>query len=74
MRFVRYGDKHNVFVNKKVLKGKNILTTKSFTKERMRKLKEAKEQYRFQPVWTTDGKILFKKNHSPSIKPNVYCE
>ena len=37
------GNRHNVFVNKKVLKGKNISTTESLTKERMRKLNVAKE-------------------------------
>ena len=37
------GNRHNVFVNKKVLKGKNISTTESLTKEKMRKLNVAKE-------------------------------
>ena len=30
----------------------------------MRKLKEAKEQHGFKPVWTTDGKIIFKEGDS----------
>ena len=46
------------------MKGKNISITESLTKERMRKLKEAKEQHGFKPVWTTDGKIIFKEGDS----------
>ena len=57
VKFVRYADRRNVFVDKKVLKGKNISITESLTQERMRKLKEAKEQHGFKRVWTTDAKI-----------------
>ena len=52
LKFVRYTDRRNVFVNKKVLKGKNIKITESLIKERMSKLKEAKEQYGFKQEWT----------------------
>lgn len=37
------GNRRNVFVNKKVIKGKNVSNTESLTKERMKILKEAKE-------------------------------
>ena len=44
----------------------------NLNKERMNKLKEAKEQYGFKQVWTIDGKILSKEDDSPSTKPKVY--
>ena len=43
LKFVRYTDRRNVFINKK-----------SLIKERMSKLKEAKEQYGFKQEWTID--------------------
>ena len=62
--FVLYDDRRNVFVNKKVIKGKNISITERLTKERMGKLKEARERYGFKRMWTIDGTILFKVDDS----------
>ena len=42
VKFARYADKPNAFVNKKVSKGKNISITESVNKKRVSKLKEAK--------------------------------
>ena len=61
VKLEQYADRCNVFVNKKVLKVKNILITESLTEERIRKLKEAKEQHGFKRVWTMDRKIYLKK-------------
>ena len=61
VKFARYADKPNVFVNKKVSKGKNISITESVNKKRVSKLKEAKEQYGFKREWTIDGKFYLKK-------------
>ena len=74
VNFVQYANRCKVFVNKNVLKGKNISITESLTKERMRKLKESKEQNGFKRVSTIDEKILFKEDDSPSTMPKVYCE
>ena len=74
VKFARYVDSHSVFVYKKALKGKNIFIIESLTKERMSKLKEAKEQYGFKRVWTIDRKILYTEDDSPSAKPEVYYE
>ena len=42
-KFVQYDDRNRVFRNKKKLKGQNISVTKSLTKTRMDKVKQAKE-------------------------------
>ena len=72
VKFVRYNLRHNKFKNKKLLKGKGVLITESLTKERMVKLNEPSETYRFRNVWTSNGKIFFKDEKSPSRKPLVY--
>lgn len=63
---VQYDDIGNVVIIK-LLKGKNILITKSLTKERMNK-----EQYRFKQVWIIDRKIV--DDDSPSTKSKVCYE
>ena len=72
VKFVRYNLRHNKFKNKKLLKGKGVLITESLTKERMVKLNEPRETYRFRNVWTSNGKIFFKDEKGPSSKPLVY--
>ena len=59
VKFVRYNDRKNV-INRKKLIGKNIAVTESLLATEMKKLKEAREIYDYQNVWTSDGKILFK--------------
>ena len=61
VKFVRHNIKHNIFRNKKRLKGKNISITESLTKVRMEKLNEARELFGFKNVWTSDGRILYKR-------------
>ena len=72
VKFVRYADRRNIFINKKHLKGKSVSFVEGLTKERMIKLKEEEEQYGFIQVWTIDGKILFKEDDSPSTKSKIY--
>lgn len=70
VKFVRYNVRKKVFGNKKRLKGKNTSITESLTKYRMGKLKQAREEFGFDKVWTYDGKILFKDD--PKQKPKIY--
>ena len=74
VKFVKYNLRHNIFKNKKLLKGKRVSITKSLTKDRMAKLNEARETYGFRNVWTSDGKIVFKDEKTPSSKPLVYSD
>ena len=68
VKFVRYYDRKNVYVNKKRLKGKGISVTESFTKFRMQKLLEARETHGFSNTWTIDGRIMYKgENNKPVI-------
>ena len=68
VKFVRCNLRHNIFKNKKLLKGKGVSITESLTKDRMAKLNEARETYGFRNVWTSDGKIIFKNEKNPSSK------
>ena len=68
VKFVRCNLRHNIFKNKKLLKGKGVSITESLTKDRMAKLNEARETYGFRNVWTSDGKIIFKNEKNPSNK------
>ena len=72
--FVRYNLRHNIFKNKKLLKEKVVSITESLTKDRMAKLNEARENYVFRNVWTSDGKIFFKDEKNPSSQPLVYYD
>ena len=74
VKFVRFNLRHNIFKNKKLLKGKGISITESLTKDRMAKLNEARETYSFRNVSTSDGKIFFKDENNPSSKPLVYYD
>ena len=65
---MQFKTRHNIFKNKKLLKGKGVSITESLTKDRMAKLNEARETYGFRNVWTSDGKIIFKNEKNPSSK------
>ena len=69
VKFVRYYDRKNIYVNKKCLKGKGVSVTESLTKFRMTKLLEAREIHGFSNVWTIDGRIMFKGENN---KPDIY--
>ena len=60
VKFVWYNLRHNIFKNKKLLKGKGVSITESLTKDRITELNEARETYDFRNVWNSDGKIFLK--------------
>ena len=74
VNFVRYSLRHNIFKNKKLLKGKGVCITESLAKDQMAKLNEAREIYGFRNVWTSDGNIFFKNGKNLSSKPLVYYD
>ena len=71
-KFTRYKDRNKIFRNKKRLKGKKMSITESLTELRMSKLKEARDEFGFSNVWSTDGRILYKEEGSDQIR--VYYE
>ena len=56
-------------MNKRKFKGTNIFVTASLTSLRMAKLKDVRDEYRFDKVWTSDGRIMVMKKGS--AKPKV---
>ena len=72
VKFTRYSDRNKIFRNKKQLKGKKMSITESLTELRMSKLKEARDEFGFSNVWSTDGRILYKEEGSDQIR--VYYE
>ena len=47
IKFISYNDRRQIFNNKKRLKGTGVSTTDSLTAERMRQLKNARDQFGF---------------------------
>ena len=72
VKFMRYSDRNKIFRNKKQLKGKKMSIIESLTELRMSKLKEARDEFGFSNVWSTDGRILYKEEGSDQIR--VYYE
>ena len=56
-------------MNKRKFKGTNISVTESLTSSRMTKLKDVRDEYGFNKVWTSDGRIMVMKEGS--AKPKV---
>lgn len=59
-RFDRMPLRNNVFANKRKLKGTRLVISENLTKFRMGKLKEARDQYGNENVWTVEGHIKVK--------------
>ena len=72
--FARFNWRHNIFKNKKLLKGKGVSTTESRTNDCMANLNGTRETYGFRKVWTSDGKIFFIDEKNPWSKPLVYYD
>ena len=70
VKFVRYHDRSDIFMNKNCLKGKGKSTTESLTAFTMQKLKYARDEHGFFNVWTIDSNTMIKNNDDG--KPNVY--
>ena len=56
-------------MNKRNFKGINISVTESLTSLRIAKLKDARDEYSFNKVWSSDGRIIVMEEGSD--KPEV---
>ena len=56
-------------MKKRKFKGTSISVIESLTSLRMTKLKDARDEYGFNKVWTSDGRI--RKMEKGSAKPKV---
>ena len=72
VKFVKY-NRCRIFKENKKLKGKSLSVTESLTKKCIETLKKAKEEYGFENVWFSEGKILYK-NVSEGNKIKVYFD
>ena len=70
VKFVRYCNRRDVFMNKKCLKGKGKSITENLTGFRLKEVRKCKRWTYFLNVWIVDGKIMFR--NSDNGKPNVY--
>lgn len=70
VKLTRYNVRSKIYGSKKKLKGKSISITESLTATRLEKLKDAREVYGFNNVWTMDGKIFVKGESGD--KPELY--
>ena len=61
VKLTRYNTRKKVFASKRKLKGTGVSITESLTTKRMEQLNKAREEHSFTNVWTTDGKIFFKR-------------
>ena len=62
VKFVRYNNRKNIYINKKLLKGTKVSITKSLTAHRVAKLKEPKEEIGFKYAWSNNGKKIYQDN------------
>ena len=68
IKFTRCNNRKNVFINKGKFKGTNIPVTESLTSLRMAKLKDARDEYRFNKVRTSDGRVMVMEEGSANPK------
>ena len=54
IKFTRYNSRKKVFMNKRKFKGTNISVIESLTSLQMTKLKDARDEYDFNKVWTSE--------------------
>ena len=55
-------------MNKRKSNGKNISVTESLTSLRISKLKDARDEYRFNKVWASDGRIMVMEEGSTKLE------
>ena len=67
VKLTRYNTRKKVFASKRTLKGAGVSITESLTATRMEQLNKAREERGFTNVWTTDGKILFKRANKTKV-------
>lgn len=63
VKFARYAVRNQIYKNKRVLKGKNLLITESLTNRRVKALKDAQAEFGTSNVWTSDGRIFYKNEN-----------
>ena len=61
VKLTRYNTRKKVFASKRKLKETGVSITESLTAKRTEQLNKAREEHGFTNVWTTDGKIIFKR-------------
>ena len=64
VKFSHYNVLHNVFANKRKLKGKEISISENLTKLRLVKLNEARDQNSLGNIWSFDRKVMFKDSNN----------
>ena len=67
VKFARYNVRGWVFCEKRKLKDKGKTITESLTTKRIRQLKDTRQKYGFNNVWSYDGKILYKINNEVKV-------
>ena len=72
VKFISCSDRREIFNSKKRLKGTGVFITESLTAEIMRQLKNARDQFGFNNVWSIDGGIMY--NDSTTTKPKLFYE
>ena len=63
VKLTRYNTRKKVFASKTKLKRTSVSVTESRRSKKMKQLNKAREEYGFTNVWTTDGRILFKRSN-----------
>ena len=66
VKFISYNDRRQIFDNKKRLKGTG--EKRYITAEKMRQLKNARDQFGFNNVWSIDGRIMYKDSTTKKLK------
>ena len=69
IKFTRYNTRKKVFMNKRKFKGANASVTERLTSLQMTKLKDTRDEYGFNKVWTSGGRIMVMEEGS--AKPKV---
>ena len=58
-------------MNKRKFKGTNVFVIESLTSLKMAELKDARDEYGFNKVWTSDSRIMVIEEGS--AKPKIIC-
>ena len=61
VKLTRYNTRKKVFASKRELKGTGVSITESLTAKRREQLNKTREEHGFNNMWTTDGRIHFKR-------------
>ena len=70
VQFNSHNDRREFFNNEKRLKGTSVFNTDSLTAGRMLQLKNTRDQFGFNNVWSIDGRIIYQDR--TSAKPKLF--